>query len=546
MDKRAVLYARVSGDDRGKDGRNLAGQLNMGRDYALSKGYEIVAELAEDDRGASGASLDLEELNRVREMARGGEFDVLVIREIDRFARSLAKQLIVEEELKRSGVEIEYVLGEYPDTPEGSLMKNVKASVAEYERLKITERTTRARRLKAEDGHVMVHGSPPYGYETAEIDGRRTLEVYEPQARIVRLIFSWYTEGDGNGKTLAIRAIAEKLTDLGVAKPKNRALKHWAPSTVGKILQNEVYVGRWYYRKSQSLGGGRREKRPRDQWILVTVPPIVSAGTFEAAQRRKEKNKGGTRKAKHRYLLSGRVSCATCGYSYGGMTTSSTSPSGKHYSYPFYVHAFGYYLPKDVTCKRTYFHAGHLHAAIWERLKSWLCDPKALAAGLDAYRTKKEKGSKPLHDRLTIVDDLLTDATAQLERLLDLYLTGDLPKTMLIERKERLETTVAALERERSSLLATLEAHTLTEEQTQSIFDFASRVAQTLNLGDNDPDIRERVAELVQLQAKLEVKDGEKIAHISCVLGEDSLRMASTGSRARGTCQVEGSRKASR
>ena len=87
MAKRAVLYARVSGDDRGKDGRNLKSQLDMCREYALAKGYTIIAELAEDDRGARGASFDLEQLSRALDMARAGEFDVLVVRELDRFAR---------------------------------------------------------------------------------------------------------------------------------------------------------------------------------------------------------------------------------------------------------------------------------------------------------------------------------------------------------------------------------------------------------------------------------------------------------------------------
>ena len=148
MKKRAVLYARVSSDDRGKDGRNLAGQLDMCREYAHEHGWHVVADLAEDDRGASGASFDLPQLDRVREMAHDGGFDVLVVREIDRLSRSLAKQLIVEEELKRNGVEIAYVLADYDDTPEGRLMKHVRATVAEYEREKIKERMVRGRRLK--------------------------------------------------------------------------------------------------------------------------------------------------------------------------------------------------------------------------------------------------------------------------------------------------------------------------------------------------------------------------------------------------------------
>ena len=112
MIKRAVLYARVSGDDTGKDGRNLAGQLELCRNVRyLSAAMSIVAELHEDDRGASGAIFELPQLNSVRDLARAGAFDVLVVREIDRLSRKLAKQLIIEEELDEAGVQIEYALG---------------------------------------------------------------------------------------------------------------------------------------------------------------------------------------------------------------------------------------------------------------------------------------------------------------------------------------------------------------------------------------------------------------------------------------------------
>jgi site-specific DNA recombinase len=60
--KRAVIYARVSSDDRSKEDRNLESQLKMGREYAAKHGYKIVMELPEDDRGASGAAFDLPQL----------------------------------------------------------------------------------------------------------------------------------------------------------------------------------------------------------------------------------------------------------------------------------------------------------------------------------------------------------------------------------------------------------------------------------------------------------------------------------------------------
>ncbi len=172
MTKRAILYARVSGDDRGNEGRNLAEQLKMCRKYARQKGYSIIDEFSEDDRGASGASFELPQLIKAQDLATAGAYDVLVTREIDRFARSLAKQLIVEENLKRNGVRIEYVIGNYAETPEGQLMKNIKATIAEYERLKIRERVIRGRRLHAKAGSTLVYGNPPYGYSVTKRDKR--------------------------------------------------------------------------------------------------------------------------------------------------------------------------------------------------------------------------------------------------------------------------------------------------------------------------------------------------------------------------------------
>ena len=200
---RAVLYARVSGDDRGKDGRNPQGQLDMGREYAEEHGYLTVTALHEDDRGASGAAFELPQLKRILDMAGKRQFEVLVVREIDRLSRNLAKQLIVEEELRRAGVRIEYVLGAYPAWPEGDLMKNIRASVAEYERLKIGERMLRGKALKVNAGSIMMNGRRTFGYEVVEVPmneaqpngaKRYTLKPFEPEGDTVRLIFQWYVD----------------------------------------------------------------------------------------------------------------------------------------------------------------------------------------------------------------------------------------------------------------------------------------------------------------------------------------------------------------
>lgn len=48
------------------------------------------------------------------------------------------------------------------------------------------------------------------------VDGKRMLIPHEPEARIIRLVFQWYTQGDGDGRRLSMQGIAEKLTEMDV------------------------------------------------------------------------------------------------------------------------------------------------------------------------------------------------------------------------------------------------------------------------------------------------------------------------------------------
>lgn len=531
MNKRAVLYARVSAEDRSRDGRNLAGQLDMCRQHALAHGWTVVAELAEDDRGASGVSFELLQLNRVYEMAQAGEFDVLVVREIDRLSRSLAKQLIVEEELKRYGVQIEYVLGEYPDTPEGSLMKNVKASIAEYERLKITERMVRGRRQKARAGNVVLHGKIPYGYRPENGDGKSSLVIYEPEAQVVRMIFTWYTRGENGNEPLSIHGIARELSRLKIPTPydgrknriKIRGYGEWSSSVVSRFLNNETYAGVWYYGKTKFVRK-KANRNPDDYLIPVSVPAIVDRETWTRAQERREENRQRARRPpRFSYLLTGHLRCGLCGYRVNGRTTRRTEP--KVYQY--------YFCPGRGSrnsarkCTLPPFRVDKVDAAVWEWIKSFLADPATLVEGLNTYRAGLDEQNVPLRWRLSVVDELLTADREQLDRLLDLYLVGDFPKETLIERKDRLEATIRALESEQAGLSAQLKAQTLTEEQIEEMQRFAADVAEGLQAAEEDLQIRRSIIEMLDLQVTLAEESGQKVIYARCMLGEEELSLSS-------------------
>lgn len=533
MQKRTVLYARVSGDDRGNDGRSLISQLDMCREYAKQQGYAIAAELAEDDRGASGAEIDLPQLNCIRKMAAAGEFDVLTVRELDRLSRNMVKQLIVEDELKRAGVTIEYVIGAYPDTPEGNLMKHVRATVAEYEREKITERMVRGRRLRVQMGNVVVHGRPPYGYRLADVDGKRALVIDETEAHVVQLIFVWYTIGDGDDGPLSMYAIAKRLTQLGIPSradgdpkiAKQSEYGRWNRTSVRNILLREAYAGTWHYGKV-AQNGTRRVYNPREKWIPLEVPAIVSREIWDLAQKQVEENSSdSSRNLKNPYLMRRRLTCGVCGVKINAQSASSHRGGYAYYYCPAHLHLDNY--ARECSLKQS-FRVDLVDTAVWQWVRSLLAYPERLAEGLRAEQSEREEADKPLRDRLAVIDRLLADNLQQLDRLLKLYLAGNFPEEVLLDHRKRLETTVDGLQRERGGLAAQLETQALTDEQIANIVKFAEKVAQGLEKADQDFDVRRRVIELFDVRATLTVEDGKRIAYVRCMVDEAILPIALT------------------
>ncbi len=520
MIKRAVTYARVSGDDRGKDGRNLAGQLEMCREYVLEKDYALVAEMAEDDRGASGASFELEKLGQILEMARNHEFDILIVREIDRLSRNLAKQLVVEEELNRSGIHIEYVIGDYADSPEGNLMKHVRAVVAEYEREKIKERIQRGKRLKVKAGSVMLPiNRPPFGYKIVKKGNLWKLEVHEPDAMIIRQLYEWYVYGDENGKSMTLRGIAQRLTDTKVPTPmdirkkqgvnasaKKRAYCEWSGSVIAHYLDREVYKGIWTY--------GRKSSEP----ITVEVPSIVATELWERAKKiRKQKYIENMPSRKNSYLFARRIRCGLCSSVVVG------TPVNGYLYYRCLALKKGKVI--GVTCHAPHFRLEPVEEIVWNWLKMLLSNPQALQEGLDARIAETEQQINPFRERLTVIESLMEQNTNELDRALELYLSGQFPKEMLMSRKNELETTLQSLEHERLRLIEAIEDQILSPQQIESIYEFAAKIGDTLEEADQDFNHRRAIVDALDVRVILTVEDGEKVVYAQCALDDGKFKI---------------------
>ena len=511
----------------------------MGREYAQAQGYQIVTELKEDDRGASGADWDLPQLNRALDMARAGEFDVLIVRELDRFARKLAKQLVVEAEFERAGVEIEYILAQYEDSPEGQLTKHVRAIIAEYEREKIKERMHRGKRNKIKAGHVVAAGHVCYGYRRAVVDGKQSLAIHEKEAAVIQMIFDLYT-GD---QRMGMVGISRKLTEMhvptygaihrGKTTPRKKADHKWSVTAVNWILSNETYAGVWRWAD-----------------LEVKVPAIISRAQWKAVQERKTENRiRAKRNRKERYLLSGHLQCGCCKASVIGRKSISKS-KGKTYKYLHYRCAYQedprHYAKRECTNKK-YYPVDLVDRLVWERIKAWLVDLEMFKAGLEAYKVEQHAKNEPLLTRLAIIRRQMDTYQDRLDALVEMRLDGDINKEDFRARKRQFEKISQDFEAEREAIEAKIREEELTQEQINLVLDYRHEIVAKLESVEASFEHKRTFLDILKTKVVLVMEDDIPVAYVYCIMGEACLPIVTSPSAdtlALETRAVEGLRHA--
>src|SRR3989449_5171732 len=197
-----AIYARVSSESQEARG-TIGSQLEVLRLKMAELGYQVVQEYVDD--GFSGARLDRPGLDALRDNAERGLFEAVLCLTPDRLARSYPYQFLVLEELARHGVRVLFFDAPALDNdPQVRLLTEMQGVIAEYERAKIAERNRRGRLFRARSGEV-VHHKVPYGYRRVGRgrQGPAHLEVFEPEAVVVRRIFDDYVAGGHSMRQIA-------------------------------------------------------------------------------------------------------------------------------------------------------------------------------------------------------------------------------------------------------------------------------------------------------------------------------------------------------
>lgn len=309
----AAVYLRKSRMEEGMETAEVLSRHQKAlTDYAAARHIHIAETYPEV---VSGESLYARpQMLRLLQDVEEGRYEAVLCMDLDRLSRGkMRDQGMILDAFKSTGTLIVtpdkvYDLSDEIDEEYAEL----KTFISRREYKIITKRLRRGLQQSIQDGCYVANA--PYGYHNVYVDRRPTLEIYEPEAKFVRLMFQLYAQGNG------CVTIARQISALG-ARPHRSA--EFNRSSVAKILNNPTYIGKivWNQKKHIRKGEKGNEKhitiyQPKDQWTIVDGrhQAIIDTETWEKVQsileqRYQPPRYDGTVKSP----LAGLIKCANCG-----------------------------------------------------------------------------------------------------------------------------------------------------------------------------------------------------------------------------------------
>lgn len=335
MNKKRIvaIYARVSTEHEAQIsalGNQIQYYDNLFEQHPEWELYERYI-----DEGITGTSVKKRKnFMRMMKDASEGKFDLIVTREVSRFARNTVDTLQQTRILRREGVEVYFTEDNIwtMNDEDGELRLTIMATLAQNESKKTSVRVKAGQMISFQNGVPYGNGNI-LGYDRI---GKEYV-VNESQARTVRRIFDLYLDGNGVRKIQFALEKEGHLTATGLTK--------WQPGNISRILRNPFYCGTIVYRK-QFVPDFLEQKKINNfgevDKIVVegSHTPIVTKEQFEKVQQMLDDksesvhNKGRRGKKVSKDVWCRKMKCE-CGSSYNRVTWHN-SPEGPQYAYQCY------------------------------------------------------------------------------------------------------------------------------------------------------------------------------------------------------------------
>lgn len=209
--------------------------------------------------------------------AEHGLFDMVVVKDISRFARNTVDLLQNVRKLRSLGIETQFLTANMTSMGNSEFVLTIFGALAQEESANTSKRMKFGKKMNAEKGRVP---NIVYGYNKT-IGDCFNLEINKEEAVVIQQIYQWYTkEGYGAAK------IYTKLNERGLKTKRNC---QWSQNAVCHILTNELYAGKIINGKQEVADflTGRRTDKDETDWMVVERSDlrIIELETYEKAQQ---------------------------------------------------------------------------------------------------------------------------------------------------------------------------------------------------------------------------------------------------------------------
>lgn len=304
-----TFYARVS-TTREEQENSIEHQISYFTDLIQDNpNWTYVDGYVDRIRGES--AVNRQEFMRMIKDGKDGQFDLVLTKEVSRFARNTIDSLTYTRELLRAGVGVFFQNDNICtiDT-DSELRLTIMSSIAADEVRKLSERVRWGHKRSIEQGVVMGN-SRIFGYDKCD----RKLVINEPEAEMVRFIFEKYSTGN-----FSTRKIEDMLYEKGYRGRSGTRIHH---NTISGIIQNPKYKGYYCGNKVKIVDYRTKEQRflPEEEWIMYkdetgeVVPQIIDEETWERCnlifKERSTAIKSRERSFKDKSVFTGKIWCKT-------------------------------------------------------------------------------------------------------------------------------------------------------------------------------------------------------------------------------------------
>ena len=310
---KVVAYCRVS-TEKEQQLDSLEKQKEFFQEFARQNNYELINIYA--DEGITGRQIrKRDEFNRMMRDARNGMFDMLVVKDISRFARNTVDLLTSVRELKSMNIEVQFISNSYKALGNSEFILTVYGAIAQEESAGLSKKVKFGKNITAKKGRVP---NIVFGYNKLEKE-KYNLEINEEEANIVREMYDMYVN-----KRYGCAKIAKILNERGIRTKRDQS--YFCGTAISRMLKHKIYIGQVVNKQSEVVDflTGQRREIPEEEQIVVGNENlrIIPDDLYYKAQKIMEENtskyldpmlKAGN---SSKYLYSTLIKCEHCGYSF--------------------------------------------------------------------------------------------------------------------------------------------------------------------------------------------------------------------------------------